>query len=341
MAQHKPATAVTIAPLAEPSPLHVFVRRAWLPFLVVALAVAAWILYRNQSRVQAEVERGQAWDQLLGLTTPGRWPAPSIPSGPPQQVRNAADAVRDTIAGPWARYAEVIAHMEAREYAQAQEALGRLRSEQGKHLLTSEVFDFGAAGASTIADHLERQLKAAMEWERNSPGLFANPLPPADAPKVRIKTSKGDIVVALYAKEAPKHVENFLKLCREGTYVGLKFHRVVPSFMIQSGDPNSKEGAPETWGQGGPDYQVPFETNELYHFSDVLAMAKKPGDKDSSGSQFYLTVGKAHHLDGQHVVFGAVIEGQDVARAISIGAIAPGTSDRPSAPETILATEVP
>jgi cyclophilin family peptidyl-prolyl cis-trans isomerase len=143
----------------------------------------------------------------------------------------------------------------------------------------------------------------------------------------------------LYAELAPKHVENFVKLCREGFYNGTKFHRVMRGFMIQGGDPNSREGAPETWGAGGPDYKVAHEESGLAHFAGYLSAAKKTGEKESSGSQFFITTGDAHHLDGQHVVFGKVLDGLDVVGTIESSAVVEGT-DRPVNPVSIQTVEI-
>ncbi len=339
MAQHKPATSVTIAPLTEPSAFELFVKRSWPVFLAFALAVAAYLIWRQQTTGASLAKRGQAWDQLLAQSARGNFPDPAI-SGTPAQLKTAADAAQGTIAGPWARYAEVLSSIKARDYAGAKAALEKLRDEGGAAVLTKEVFDLGAGTPSTLVDYLARQIDAAQAWESKTPGLYANASLPEGSPRVRLKTDQGDIVVGLYKDAAPKHVENFLKLCNEGYYVGTKFHRVDPRFMIQGGDPNSREGAPETWGQGGPEEKIPFESNELYHFRGVLSMAKKPGDKDSSGSQFFITVAESHHLDGQHTVFGTVLEGMDVVIKIANGAIATGTSDRPQAPVAISAAEL-
>jgi len=144
--------------------------------------------------------------------------------------------------------------------------------------------------------------------------------------------------VGLYAKKTPLHTENFLRLCREGYYDGTRFHRVIADFMIQGGDPNSRNAdAPETWGQGGPETTIPAEITDLKHFKYVLAAAKKGTDVDSSGSQFYITTGEAHHLDGVHTVFGLVLEGKDVVDAIGS---APVTGDRPDEPVVLLGTDV-
>jgi cyclophilin family peptidyl-prolyl cis-trans isomerase len=132
-----------------------------------------------------------------------------------------------------------------------------------------------------------------------------------------------------------------LKLCKEGYYDGTKFHRVVRGFMIQGGDPNSKDKDPSEWGQGGPDYTIAPEPSGLYHFAGVLSAAKKPGDKEESGSQFFLTSDPAHYLDGEHTVFGQVTAGQEVVRAIAQAPVAQeGSRDRPLTPVAIDSVEV-
>lgn len=130
-----------------------------------------------------------------------------------------------------------------------------------------------------------------------------------------IKTDKGDIVVSLDAAASPEHVNNFIFLSNEGFYDGLTFHRVEPGFVIQGGDPL---GA----GNGGPGYTIPGEF-ELTHGEGALAMARLPDqvnpDRESSGSQFYITLAPTPFLDGQYSVFGQVEEGMDVVKSITIG----------------------
>ena len=109
--------------------------------------------------------------------------------------------------------------------------------------------------------------------------------------------------------------------------------------MIQGGDPNSREGDPATWGSGGPGYKIPAEITELRHFEGVLAAAKQGGETESSGSQFYITTGAPHHLDGQHTVFGALLEGEAVVGEIENGSLVEGT-DRPQDPVVIESAEV-
>ena len=130
-----------------------------------------------------------------------------------------------------------------------------------------------------------------------------------------ITTKFGDIVLALYADDAPKHVENFKKLAREGFYNGCTFHRIIPGFMIQGGDPNSKDEDRTNDGLGGSGYTIPAEIKRG-HMRGALAAARM-GDqvnpkRESSGSQFYICVGDARHLNGAYTVFGETIEGFDV-----------------------------
>lgn len=136
---------------------------------------------------------------------------------------------------------------------------------------------------------------------------------------VVLKTSMGDIEIELFEKEAPKHVANFKKLVNSGFYEGTTFHRVIPGFMIQGGDPNSKDNDRSNDGQGGPGYTVPAEINAK-HVKGSLAGARM-GDqvnpkRESSGSQFYIVTGEASHLDGQYTVYGKVIKGLDIALKI-------------------------
>ncbi len=120
---------------------------------------------------------------------------------------------------------------------------------------------------------------------------------------------KGKFVIELNLEKAPKTAGNFIKLAEQGFYNGLTFHRVVPDFVVQGGDPNGN-------GTGGPGYTIPFENTGLKHEDGAVAMALNPGDKNSAGSQFYICLGPQHQLDGDYAVFGKVIQGMDVVRKI-------------------------
>jgi peptidyl-prolyl cis-trans isomerase B (cyclophilin B) len=174
--------------------------------------------------------------------------------------------------------------------------------------------------------------------------------------KILLETSAGDIVLQLY-EDTPQHSANFLKLVKEGYYDGVIFHRVIANFMIQTGDPNSKNPTPDgRYGSGGPDYNIPAEIlPNHYHKKGALAAARTNNPKKaSSGSQFYIvqgnildikelsameankkainpafkfsekavkdytTVGGTPHLDGEYTVFGEVIKGLDIVDKIAL-----------------------
>lgn len=131
-----------------------------------------------------------------------------------------------------------------------------------------------------------------------------------------IKTSEGDMVVHFWTDAAPNTIENFKKLARQGFYDGTTFHRIVKSFMIQGGDPNSKDPAKESaYGQGGPGYKVKAEFNNHSHDRGVISMARGP-DPDSAGSQFFICLAPVRRLDGQYTTFGKLIKGDDVLEKI-------------------------
>jgi peptidyl-prolyl cis-trans isomerase B (cyclophilin B) len=127
-----------------------------------------------------------------------------------------------------------------------------------------------------------------------------------------IKTSQGDMVVKFWPDVAPKTVENFKKLAKQGFYDGTAFHRIVKGFMIQGGDPLSKDQTQEArWGTGDPGYKVKAEFNGNAHVRGVLSMARSQ-DPNSAGSQFFICLGDARFLDRQYTGFGEVIDGDDV-----------------------------
>ncbi|MDP1809453.1 MAG: peptidylprolyl isomerase [Actinomycetota bacterium] len=135
--------------------------------------------------------------------------------------------------------------------------------------------------------------------------------PTRSAERVVIETDKDKMVLVLYPDVAPKTVDNFKKLIGQGFYNGLTFHRVVPGFVIQGGDPKGD-------GSGGPGYTIPAEFNDKPHIRGTLAMARAQ-DPDSAGSQFYITLAPQPSLDRNYTVFGQVVEGMDVIDKIVVG----------------------
>jgi peptidyl-prolyl cis-trans isomerase B (cyclophilin B) len=130
-----------------------------------------------------------------------------------------------------------------------------------------------------------------------------------------METTAGQIVLRFFPKVAPNTVDNFIKLAKKGFYEGIRFHRIIPGFMIQGGDPNSKSGDPMTWGSGGPGYNIKDELNDVKHEPGILSMAKTAAP-DSGGSQFFIMVGTAPTLDRVHTAFGEVVKGMDVVDKI-------------------------
>ena len=132
----------------------------------------------------------------------------------------------------------------------------------------------------------------------------------------RFETSRGSITAELFDEEVPGTVANFEKLANDGFYDGTRFHRVIDNFMIQGGDPYSRDPGDRRTGTGGTGYTIKCEThrNTHHHVAGTLSMAH--AGKDTGGSQFFICHSPQPHLDGQHTVFGQVTDGQDVVDAI-------------------------
>ncbi|MDN5941524.1 MAG: peptidylprolyl isomerase [Nitrospira sp.] len=146
----------------------------------------------------------------------------------------------------------------------------------------------------------------------------------ATGPKAIIKTKFGDMHIKFYPDVAPKHVENFIKLAKSGFYDGAIFHRVIPGFMIQGGDPNTKNSLrKDTYGQGGPKDEkgnsvlLKAEFSDTPHKRGIVSMARA-SEPDTAGSQFFIVVEPSHFLDGKYTAFGEVIKGLGVADKIVI-----------------------
>jgi peptidyl-prolyl cis-trans isomerase B (cyclophilin B) len=133
--------------------------------------------------------------------------------------------------------------------------------------------------------------------------------------KVIINTNHGNIEFELLPDIAPETVRNFIKLSKSGFYDGTLFHRVIPKFMIQGGDPNTKKSDKTTWGTGGPGYNIKAEFNPRSHLRGIVSMARS-SDPDSAGSQFFIVTSDSTFLDRQYTVFGQVTNGMEIADKI-------------------------
>ncbi len=147
-----------------------------------------------------------------------------------------------------------------------------------------------------------------------------------------LHTSAGEIDIRFFPDVAPNHVKNFIDLAEKGFYNGTKFHRVIPGFMIQGGDPNTVSGSPSTWGTGGSGKYVAAEFSAISHKRGIVSMARS-NDPNSASSQFFIVTSDSTFLDRQYTVFGQITKGMDVADKV---VNAPkGEQDRPNNPTTI------
>ena len=356
MAKHKKPTEVTLVPREEKSEFHDWVERNWKKgaFLAVlgTVAILTWKWYRDQQAATVDsawqiLEKEVSFTENEGISLPMA-AAFGFPTGltapPPGEMAQLSAELEETAAGPWARLVEATKAIEAGDYEAAEDALQALESVYKDHPLVTQPRNFESGStAVTPVEHLREMLERHSSFEENHPYLFRNPDPEPDAPRIRLNTTRGPITLDLYYKRAPEHSRNFLKLCKEGYYDDTKFHRIMADSIIQGGDPNPRDGEPSTWGQGGPEYKIAPETHEeLSHFAWVLAAAKKPGDQESSGSQFYITVKPNHMWDGQYTVYGRLVpgEGEQVVEEIASGSVAADAADRPENPESIESVEI-
>jgi len=166
----------------------------------------------------------------------------------------------------------------------------------------------------------------AEETKTNTPTAPAMSTPANNEVAV-IKTTEGDMVVEFWTDAAPKTIENFKTLAKKGFYDGTAFHRVIKGFMIQGGDPLTKDPSKEaSWGTGDPGYKIKAEFNGHSHKRGVLSMARS-NDPDSAGSQFFICHGDPAFLDHQYTTFGKLIKGDDVLE--KIGTTPTHPQDRP------------
>ena len=156
-------------------------------------------------------------------------------------------------------------------------------------------------------------------------------------PLIIFETNQGEIVIEFFHLDAPNHVENFILLSKNGDYDGVLFHRIIPGFMIQSGDPNTIDGDPNTWGQGGKGAtsdRIDAEFNNIQHDRGIVSMARS-SDPNSAGSQFFIVHKDSTFLDGEYTVFGRIVTESSFETLDKIAAVQTGTNDRPINPEQV------
>jgi peptidyl-prolyl cis-trans isomerase B (cyclophilin B) len=186
----------------------------------------------------------------------------------------------------------------------------------------------GAAGAKTAATS-----GADKKDQKTEDKTAVNTQTNANNEVAVIKTSAGEMVVEFWPDVAPNTVANFKKLAKEGFYDGTCFHRVIKGFMIQGGDPKTKDPSKEReWGTGDPGYKIKAEFNDRSHTRGVISMARS-NDPDSAGSQFFICHGDPRFLDHQYTAFGKLIKGDEVLEKIATTATHP--PDRPDTRQNV------
>jgi len=235
----------------------------------------------------------------------------------------------------WPRAAEILADPALADDPQAILDRARCLKNLNRYAEATEVLatrDGEAADAVATASQataLEVELEGLAEDWTAEASLLAAEAEADDLPRIAIDTDRGRIVLELFEDQAPYTTANFIELVESGFYDDTAFHRVLPGFMAQGGDPNTRPGADGVPGNGGPGWTIPDESvrsDKRMHFADRLAMAK-PGDPEnpgrakpnSAGSQFYITVVPTPHLDTDYTVFGRVLEGGAVSRGLQQG----------------------
>ena len=152
-----------------------------------------------------------------------------------------------------------------------------------------------------------------------------------DEKLIILETNLGNIVIEFFHEDAPNHVDNFIGLTESGYYDGTIFHRIIPDFMIQGGDPNTISGDPNTWGQGGPAERVDAEFNTIKHNRGIVSMARS-ADPNSGGSQFFIVHQNSNNyeisLDGKYSVFGRIVTEESFKTLDKIAAVAPKVAPR-------------
>ena len=155
---------------------------------------------------------------------------------------------------------------------------------------------------------------------------------------VVLETNLGNITIDFFPNDAPNHVENFIGLAESGFYDGVIFHRIIPGFMIQGGDPNTINGDPNTWGTGGPSTSVDAEFNTIKHNRGIVSMARS-ADPNSGGSQFFVVHGDSNFLDEQYTVFGRIVTEESFETLDRIAGVETEPVDRPVDPKQVKITK--
>ena len=154
-----------------------------------------------------------------------------------------------------------------------------------------------------------------------------------------LETNLGTMVIEFFPNDAPNHVDNFVTLAESGFYDETIFHRIIPGFMIQGGDPNTIDGDPSTWGLGGPAHRVNAEFNTIKHDRGIVSMARSP-DPNSAGSQFFIVHSNSNFLDEQYTVFGRIVTDESFDTLDKIASVETVDRDIPADTEKVKITKI-
>ena len=159
-------------------------------------------------------------------------------------------------------------------------------------------------------------------------GTYHQAFAQSDEKVAILETSQGKIVIEFFPEDAPNHVANFINLTENGFYDGVLFHRIIPEFMIQGGDPNTKTDDNSTWGIGGPGYSIDAEFNDIKHNRGIVSMARSQ-NPNSAGSQFFIVHKNSNFLDEQYTVFGRIATQESFETLDKIASLETGQRDIP------------
>ncbi len=335
---HKSATSVTLAPLQEKSQFELFVQRYWKHAAIAAVAIAAAVVVLHQRSQAQRLERAKSWDALVSRATVD--PFSRALQADATTWDSLAQELKGQDSGPWTRLFQAQKLVEERKYEEAHAAIAQLRTDYPQHPLVLDSLRWSEDDkGANLLQTIEQRLNERASWEGARPTLFANPKPEAGDPRVIFKTSKGDIVVALYASKAPQHVAKFLELVGSQHFDGQAFHAVAAGQSASVGDPNTKTEDTSTWGQGGRDLVLPFESSGLHHFEGALSAEEGPNPKESLGGRFSFIVADSLLEDDSRVVFGTIEAGLDVARQIAAAETDPSAPGRPKEPIRVISAQ--
>lgn len=328
--QHKSATEVTLAPLSEQSAVEQFVQRYWKLGALCAVLLIGGALYWQSRKQERSTSRRESWARLMegaGIEGFNRSPAASK-----DEVAALSTELATSEAGGWAKLVEAQVRVSERDYEGARSALKSVGTASAVEMLTDPLWlEPKTSALRSAVDALSRAIDAQEAWERDHPGLLANPAPAAGSTQVRLLTDRGPVTLTLHTERAPLHVANFLSKVAEGRFKGATLTVGGPTRWL---DLKAQPRVPEA----GASEALPLEpaiTSEpsgLFHFAGVLTSVPSGEAKTSAGDLFALTCSNVHEWDGQRVVFGEVSDGLELLTA---AAATPSAPDAPPASLTI------